>query len=859
VPIPRGGIYQQPTTTTWSSLNTAVDHSSSQSSSTSSMRAAPATNPTTAQEAFERAKMLQELARQTRLEAEQMDTMLTLEKIEKLEKRLADNISVHDVPGNSIAGDISETVDIDAPHARIHTVHDHEYRAELNLEEAESDSEEQSGINRSKETEEELDIRRQIRFLRDHLEESKPASTLNTALKHGSTIDPTASLSNKELMSRVKEYLALPESIKYMYTKALGMDFDTTGYPIFDADAPAIVKKIHEEEMKRPGDFESESVEGKGRSFTELETAFAYAGYWRLPLPIKAMIASDVGIPFDESSATSPSCEDITKVMDELFEKDMIKLESDGIRFLLTGEVGQIDDKTIVGNDNLQKTDEIIDIKEYEISFNHLPNAIKRQLAQSVNIDDITSTTTIVQKLVDEGRMKPGPNGDGVQFAMDMKGESEELLHDDGYMTEIMPEFTRNLKSIPKRSDVDTFFAKALGKNTFNPVQKPEAVPGGFIIWGDNRLVKSDLLLSDDGTTSSDDLVDALHESMEKEDLLDRLQVFYMMDPTAGRLKDKMNQNNYGGPVLFVTGPNIAPDTRALAKPLISLLGVASTLGFSIFLYFGKGAVNNIEGLVSDANAGFWLQDSLTPLLFSIFLPQLAHEISHQVIAFKDEFKIGFPTIVPSPQIGIQGLITPIKTPPKNLNSLFDFAITGPLVGMLLSIAFIYAGLEKQVFMDVAAQAQLPAVPMGLAKASTLGGGMIEWLLGDGILRSSDPSALIRLHPYAVGGFIGVFVNALSLLPIGNTDGGRVSTSLFGRGYARIISVGVVWTLLFCGVLGNKQFDLLFYYALFASFYQKDMEIPCRNEVDGIDDFRAIVAFGSAVLAALVLIPLDVA
>lgn len=253
------------------------------------------------------------------------------------------------------------------------------------------------------------------------------------------------------------------------------------------------------------------------------------------------------------------------------------------------------------------------------------------------------------------------------------------------------------------------------------------------------------------------------------------------------------------------------------------------------------------------------MQESLAPLLISILLPLLAHEIAHQVIASKDKFKIGFPTIVPSPQIGIQGLITPIKTPPKNLKSLFDFAIAGPLIGIFLSIAFIYAGLEKQVFMDVAAQAQLPAVPMGIAKASSLGGGMIEWLLGDGILRSSDPSVLIRLHPYAVGGIIGIFINALSLLPIGNTDGGRVSTSLFGRGYARIISVGIIWSLLFCGVLGNKQFDLLFYYAFFTSLYQKEMEIPCRNEVDVIDDFRAMVAFGSAVLVALVLLPLDTA
>jgi len=830
----------------------AVDPSSQDQhlfSHSSPTRTASSTKSMTAQEALKKAKMLKESARQVRLEAERMDTMLTLEKIEKLEKKLAKNISVHGALGDNIVGDIAGIDDMHAAHANIHTLHANTPPTELELEEIGSDSEEQSGINRSKETEEEQEIRRQIRFLRDHLEESHTAaSTGATTTGAGSS----STLSNKELMSRVKDYLALPESIKYIYTKALGMDFDTTGYPVFDADAPAIVKKIHQEELKsRDRDYDSKVVEGKRRSFTELETATAYAGYWRLPLSIKGIIADDVGVPVDELSTISPSCADITNVMDELFKRDMIRLGSDGVHFHLAGEANQIDVITIGEKTNTTKEINLKDMKEYESHFAHLPTSIKRRLAESVNID-VTSTTAIVEKLVDEGRLKHGSDG-GIEFSLAMSGESEELLYDDGFMWEIMPKFTRKLENIPKRADVDKFFMKALGKNTFNPVQKPEPIAGGYIIRGENRLVKSDssLSLSPDGTTGSDDLVAALQKSIEEEDLLDRLQVFYMMDPTGA--------NTNASPVLFVTGPDITSDTNALVKPLVSLLGVMSTLGFALFIFFGKDAINDIAGLVNDPNAEFWLQESLAPLLISIFLPQLAHEISHQVVAFKDQFKIGFPTIVPSPQIGIQGLITPIKTPPKNQNSLFDFAIAGPLVGILVSIVFIYAGLEKQVFMDAAAQTQLPAVSMGIAKASSLGGGMIEWLLGDGILRSSDPSAMIRLHPYAVGGFIGIYVNALSLLPIGNTDGGRVSTSLFGRGNARNICLGVVWSLLLCGVLGNKQCDLLFSYALFTSFYQKDMEIPCRNEVDGIDDFRAIVAFGSTVLAALILLPLNIA
>ena len=87
---------------------------------------------------------------------------------------------------------------------------------------------------------------------------------------------------------------------------------------------------------------------------------------------------------------------------------------------------------------------------------------------------------------------------------------------------------------------------------------------------------------------------------------------------------------------------------------------------------------------------------------------------------------------------------------------------------MLISIALLYLGLEQQVFMDAVSQSQLPSLPIGLLRSSSLAGGMVEWLLGDGILLSPDPSALITLHPLAIAGFVGIVSNALSLLPIGS-------------------------------------------------------------------------------------------
>jgi len=49
------------------------------------------------------------------------------------------------------------------------------------------------------------------------------------------------------------------------------------------------------------------------------------------------------------------------------------------------------------------------------------------------------------------------------------------------------------------------------------------------------------------------------------------------------------------------------------------------------------------------------------------------------------------------------------------------------------------------------------------------------------------PSTLIKLYPYAIAGFIGIVINSLNLLPVANTDGGRVAQAMFRWRFANVI------------------------------------------------------------------------
>jgi hypothetical protein len=58
------------------------------------------------------------------------------------------------------------------------------------------------------------------------------------------------------------------------------------------------------------------------------------------------------------------------------------------------------------------------------------------------------------------------------------------------------------------------------------------------------------------------------------------------------------------------------------------------------------------------------------------------------------------------------------------------------------------------------------------------------------------------------------------------------------------------------GFFGGDEANLLLFFAIFAQIWQKETEIPCKNEIDGVSDERAILAFMTAFLVGLAVVPL---
>lgn len=200
-----------------------------------------------------------------------------------------------------------------------------------------------------------------------------------------------------------------------------------------------------------------------------------------------------------------------------------------------------------------------------------------------------------------------------------------------------------------------------------------------------------------------------------------------------------------------------------------------------------------------------------------------------------------------------------ITSAPKNLQNLFDFALSGPLFGMFASLMLLLIGLENTLNVDAETFKYLPSLSVQYIQTSALAGSIVDAALGGGLLQSPATAAasmMVTLDPLAIAGYCGLIINALNLLPIGgNTDGGRVASALFGRNGSLLIQGLTRVIVASAALFGNDPSHILILYALFTLFTQTSSEVPCRNEIDSLDATRGVLAITVWILTAMILFP----
>jgi membrane-associated protease RseP (regulator of RpoE activity) len=234
----------------------------------------------------------------------------------------------------------------------------------------------------------------------------------------------------------------------------------------------------------------------------------------------------------------------------------------------------------------------------------------------------------------------------------------------------------------------------------------------------------------------------------------------------------------------------LAEDGHAdLSSPAPAPLEVGKHLGFflatvaSVFLagaqyrgtWLPSALPNGSSGLADGTVSISQILTSLAsgwPFAVPLLLILLFHEFGHYFAARIHRVDASLPFFIPMPFLspfGTMGAVISLRGRIRSRNALLDIGASGPLAGMLIALPVLIVGL---------AQSEVRAITgHGVQEGQSLLYLAIKRMVLGPIPDGFD----VFLNPTAFAGWVGLFVTALNLLPIGQLDGGHVAYALFGK------------------------------------------------------------------------------
>src|SRR4030043_1273869 len=186
---------------------------------------------------------------------------------------------------------------------------------------------------------------------------------------------------------------------------------------------------------------------------------------------------------------------------------------------------------------------------------------------------------------------------------------------------------------------------------------------------------------------------------------------------------------------------------------------------------------------------------------FVIILILLGHEMGHYLVSRRYGIRATLPFFLPFPfsPFGTLGAVIRMESATSSRKALFDIGIAGPFTSLCLSIPAIMIGLTLSQM-----------IPATQLKEGTIRLGdpflfqILQRLGMGGVPDNYD----VLLHPIGYAGWVGLFVTALNLLPVGQLDGGHIAYALFGR-RSRIVFLFAIATMAFITIFHNPGWLLL--------------------------------------------------
>lgn len=182
------------------------------------------------------------------------------------------------------------------------------------------------------------------------------------------------------------------------------------------------------------------------------------------------------------------------------------------------------------------------------------------------------------------------------------------------------------------------------------------------------------------------------------------------------------------------------------------------------------------------------------------------HEFGHFFASLRHRIRATLPYFIPVPplpfllNLGTMGAVIKIRERIPDTKALFDTGAAGPLAGFAVCLALLVSG-----FLNLPPESYLYSIhPEYLASGGipepppegtlSLGKNLL-WILLELLIRphALPPMTEMYHYPLLFTGWLGSFVTALNLLPVGQLDGGHIIYAMFGRKVHAIAAKTFLW------------------------------------------------------------------
>ena len=216
---------------------------------------------------------------------------------------------------------------------------------------------------------------------------------------------------------------------------------------------------------------------------------------------------------------------------------------------------------------------------------------------------------------------------------------------------------------------------------------------------------------------------------------------------------------------------------------------------------------SRIGGVWLPVPTGFDVGEMVVGLAFGLtfIAVLLGHEMGHYLTARRHGVSVSLPWFIPFPPyfslVGTLGAFIRLKSPMMRRSVLFDIGVAGPLASFALSLPVLFLGLSMSEVVWTTGGGLQPFVIHFAGEPIRIGSNILLHLAAAGVVPGFGEGSTVLLHPLAFAGWLGIFVTALNLMPLGQLDGGHIIYAVAGarqRAFtiafiAVLVPLGFLW------------------------------------------------------------------